>query len=197
MPTAHEPIQTARLTLRPFTPGDLDDMLAYMSRPDVVRYLYTDAHERAESERLLQRWVAASSLPAAGERLVLAVTARAGGRVMGELMLKWLSREHRQAELGYAFHPDFHGQGYAREAAAAMLELGFQEYGFHRIIANCDARNTASYKLMERLGMRREAHFIQNEFIKGEWTDELVYAILQPEWARLAAEGYYETRSGG
>ena len=69
-----------------------------------------------------------------------------------------------------------------------MLALGFGELGFHRIFARCDARNAASYKVMERLGMRREAHFIHNELFKGEWGDEIWYAILQPEWSKRAAD---------
>ena len=179
--------------MRPFQSGDLNDLFAYMSRPEVVRYLYGDVKDGAEAQELLVRWMAGSSMTQAGERLVLAVTPRGGGRVMGEVMLMWRSQEHQQAELGYVFHPDFHGQGFAAEAARAMLGLGFQEFGFHRIYARCDARNTASYKVMERLGMRREAHFIHNELFKGEWSDELQYAILQTEWAALAVTRQYDT----
>ncbi len=186
MPAPHAPIHTARLTLRPFESGDLDDLFAYISRPDVVRYLYGNVKDRAEAQELLARWMAGSSMTQAGERLVLAVTPRDGRPVMGEVMLMWRSQEHQQAELGYVFHPDYHGQGFAREAAQAMLNLGFQEFSFHRIFARCDARNTASYTLMQRLGMRREAHFIHNELFKGEWSDELHYAILQTEWADKA-----------
>ena len=121
-----------------------------------------------------------------GERLVLAVAPLALQRSIGMVTLKWRSQKHQRGELGYIFDPTYHGQGYATEAAAAMLGLGFTEFGFHRISASCDARNTPSYKLMERLGMRREAHFIHNEFFKGEWGDELIYAILQSEWTAAA-----------
>ncbi len=64
-----------------------------------------------------------------------------------------------------------------------MLRLGFDDLGLHRIIGRCDARNTASARLMERLGMRREAHFRENEWFKGEWGDELIYAMLDREWS--------------
>ena len=193
MPAPHAPVQTARLTLRPFEARDLDDLFAYRSLPDVARYLYGPATDRAGAQELLARWMAGSNMTQAGERLVLAVTPRGGQRVMGEVMLMWRSQEHQQAELGYAFHPDFHGQGFAYEAAAAMLGLGFREFNFHRIYARCDARNIGSYKLMQRLGMRREAHFIQNELFKGEWSDELYYAILQAEWTALAVARKYDT----
>ncbi len=81
------------------------------------------------------------------------------------------------------FNPRFHGKGYASEAAAALLRVAFEELGFHRVIGRCDARNTASSALMQRLGMRQEAHFVRNEFIKGEWSDELVFALLAEEWS--------------
>jgi RimJ/RimL family protein N-acetyltransferase len=188
MPAPIFPFHTARLILRPFAPGDQDDLFAYMSRPEVVQYLYGGVKDRAETGQLLQKWMAATGLAQEGDRLVLAIVPATLNQVIGEVVLKWRSQEHRQAEAGYVLHPDYNGQGYATEATGAMLELGFREYGFHRIVARCDARNTASYKVMERLGMRREAHFIHNEFFKGEWGDELVYAILEPEWAKRAAD---------
>jgi len=104
------------------------------------------------------------------------------GVLIGDVVLFWRSREHRQGEIGYIFHPDYHGNGYATEAAREMLRLGFDDLGLHRIVGRVDARNTASARVLERLGMRPEAHFLQNEMVKGEWTDEIVYAMLEHEW---------------
>ena len=80
------------------------------------------------------------------------------------------------------FHPDLQGRAWRGEAATAMLRLGFEHFGLHRIIGRCDARNEASAALMRRLGMRQEAHFVQNEIFKGDWGDELVFAMLALEW---------------
>ena len=96
------------------------------------------------------------------------------------------SELHRQGEIGFVLHPDHHGQGYAGEAACAMLRLGFEELGLHRIVGRCEPRNEASARLLERLGMRREAHLIENEWVKGEWQSELVYAMLDREWRARA-----------
>jgi RimJ/RimL family protein N-acetyltransferase len=63
-----------------------------------------------------------------------------------------------------------------------LLRIGFEEAGLHRITANADARNAASVRVMEKIGMRREAHFVQGSFEKGEWVDEVEYAILAAEW---------------
>jgi RimJ/RimL family protein N-acetyltransferase len=105
------------------------------------------------------------------------------GTVVGDVGLCWSSEVHRQAEIGYSFHPDHRGHGYATEAAAALVALAFTDLGVHRVAGRLDARNTASARLLERLGMRREAHLVENEWVKGEWSDEVVYAVLDTEWA--------------
>ena len=105
-----------------------------------------------------------------------------GETLIGEVSLIWRSAEARQGELGWIFHPDFHGRGYATEATNALLDLGFGPADLHRIYARCDARNEPSWRLMERLGMRREAHFRQHGLFKGAWDEEFYYAILRDEW---------------
>jgi RimJ/RimL family protein N-acetyltransferase len=180
------PIETPRLLLRPFAAGDLDALFELRSRPDVTRYIYWEPASREEVGRELDRRIRLRTLEREGDHLHLAVAPRTGGPMIGDVMLAWLSEKHQQAEVGFVFHPDHHGQGFAREAATEMLRLGFGHYGLHRIIGRCDARNEASAGLMRRLGMRQEAHFVQNEIFKGEWGDELVFAMLASEWAALA-----------
>nr|BFE49942.1 GNAT family protein [Saccharothrix mutabilis subsp. capreolus] len=174
------PIRTERLTLRPFTPDDHADLHAYQSRPDVVRYLYGEARTPEETTDNLKLKMSVTWPEKEGEHVALAVVHE--GRVIGETVLKYLSQAHRQGEIGYIFHPDHHGRGFATEASRAMLELGFVNLGLHRIVASCDANNDRSWQVMERLGMRREAHFRHNEIFKGAWGEELVYAILEDEW---------------
>jgi RimJ/RimL family protein N-acetyltransferase len=178
------PIRTARLLLRPFAPEDLDDVYAYESRPDVTRYLYWQPRNRTEVREVLAARAAQGVLREPGDRLCLAVMWPAAGRVVGEVVLMWLHREHRQGEVGFVINPEFQGKGFAGEAATAMLGLGFDALGLHRIAGRCDPRNTPSARVMEGLGMRREAHFVQNEIFKGEWGDEFVYAMLEDEWRR-------------
>ena len=108
--------------------------------------------------------------------------AKGGDELIGDFSVWRTSREHLQGELGFVVHPDHQGKGYGAEAARLMLQMGFERLGFHRIVGQCDPRNAASTALMERLGMRREAHLLQNQLVKGEWVDTLVYAILASEW---------------
>ena len=123
-----------------------------------------------------------SELTDEGQVLTLAAIERETGAFVGDVVLMWHSREHRSGEIGYVLNPEHAGKGYATEAGSALLRLGFDELGLHRITGRLDARNTASARVLEKLGLRREAHFVENEFIKGEWTDELVYATLAAEW---------------
>jgi RimJ/RimL family protein N-acetyltransferase len=176
------PIKTARLILRPFTEGDLDALHAYQKLPEVARYLMWPARDREQVVTALNYRMAHPTLEKEGDVLVLAVEHQDTGDLLGDVNLAWVSAEHRTGEFGFVFDPRFHGQGYAREAAVEMLRLGFEEMGLHRIIGRADGRNDASAKLMGRLGLRKEAHFVKNEYLKGEWTDEVVFAMLAEEW---------------
>jgi RimJ/RimL family protein N-acetyltransferase len=176
------PIDAGRVLLRPFVPGDLDALYDLQSRPDVTRYLYWEPRSADEVRDVIAQRAARTTLDAEGQILVLAVVLRDFGTLVGDVSLTWLSRKHAQGEIGYVMHPDHHGRGLATEAARAMLGLAFDGLGLHRVIGRCDAANAPSARLMERLGMRREAHFVENEIFKGEWSDEYVYAMLASEW---------------
>ncbi len=176
------PIETERLTLRPFSADDLEGLYAYQSLPEVARFLYWEPRTLEESRTFLRQKMMASTIEKEGDWLVLAVVWRQTGNLMGEVNLQWRSREHRQGEIGYIFNPAFHGKGFATEAAEVVLRLGFEGLDLHRVVGRLDGRNTASARVLERLGMRREAHLKQNEMVKGEWTDEVIYAMLRHEW---------------
>jgi RimJ/RimL family protein N-acetyltransferase len=176
------PIVTERLLLRPYREGDLDALHAIRSRPDVMRFLYEEPLTREEARETLMKRIGQDALRREGDELKLAMERRDTGAMIGGVNLTWASAAHKQGEIGFMQHPDHQGRGYAGEAMLAVLRLGFEGFDLHRIYGRCDARNAASARLMERLGMRREAHLRENEFVKGEWTDELVYAILASEW---------------
>jgi len=175
-------LRSARLVLRPYSAADFDDFSAIHSYPDVTRYLYWEPRGAAQVREVFDQKVSESRLDDDGQRISLAVVWPQIDRVIGEVHLHWLSRVHRQGEIGFVFHPDHHGKGFATEAAELALALGFDDLGLHRIIGRLDARNIGSARVLEKLGMRREAHFVHDEIFKGEWADQLVYAILDEEW---------------
>jgi RimJ/RimL family protein N-acetyltransferase len=175
------PIQTRRLSLRPWRPEDLDRYHSIRGDPDVARFLYETPLSRAEAAAKLAGLQ--TEITEAGTWINLAVEITDSGHVAGDVGLCWRSDDHRQAEIGYVFHPDDRGLGYATEAAAAVVDLAFTGLSAHRVAGHLDGRNRASAAVLERIGMRREAHLVENEWVKGEWTDEDIYAVLASEWA--------------
>jgi len=184
------PLRTDRLFLRPFIRGDVDAVHAYRSREDVARYLLDGPLSRDECAMAVQQRIGEVALRDDGDRIVLAVDLAEEDALIGEISLILRDLDAGQAELGWIFDPLHQGRGYATEAAAAMLDLAFGEADLHRVYARCDARNVPSWRLMQRLGMRREAHFREHARFKGGWDEEFYYAILQREWraVRIPAE---------
>ena len=176
------PIETDRLTLRRYLESDYDDLLKLQSDDNVTRFLLYDSKTPEQVQESLVGRLADVPMNADGQALTLAVILRETGQHVGEVTLFVYSTEHQSGEIGFVFHPDFHGNGYAAEASVELLRIGFEQLGMHRIIGRLDARNTGSANLLKRLGLRQEAHFVRNEFLKGEWTDEAVFAMLAEEW---------------
>ncbi|WP_375503507.1 GNAT family N-acetyltransferase [uncultured Jatrophihabitans sp.] len=175
-------LRTDRLTLRPWRTDEGTALLDLLGRGDVNRYLYTAPRTTGELDGLIGRRVGPTDLHDVGDAVYLAVEQRADEVVVGEVLLILRSVQHRGAEFGAVFHPAHQGHGFAAEAGVALLTEGFDQ-GLHRIYARCDSRNAPSIALMERLGMRREGYLVQNEFVKGRWTDEVRCAVLAAEYA--------------
>ena len=176
------PIETARLLLRPFNRGDVDAVYSYRSRPDVAAFLFDQPMSHEECADAVRARASQIAFTTQGDKILLAVERKDDDRLVGEVSLIWRSVADQQAEVGYILHPDVHGQGFATEAALALLAFAFDEVGLHRVYARCDARNLASARVMRRLGMTEEAHLREHTHVKGQWDEELIYAILDREW---------------
>jgi RimJ/RimL family protein N-acetyltransferase len=174
------PIRTERLLLRTHRPDDLDALLAYYSLPEVARYIPWEPWTREQAETQMARRLPRTGIDKPGAGLGLIVERE--GQVIGDVALWPADDTLSRGEMGWAFHPDASGHGYATEAARAMIGVAFRTYGMHRVKAMLDVRNTASARLCERVGMTREAHLRQDAWAKGEWCDMLVYGLLATEW---------------
>lgn len=173
--------QTPRLLLRDFTESDWPALHAFESLPEVARYQEFAPRSEAES-----RAYVLDSIKSAREepRLTydLAVILTAENHLIGRCGLGINDPEIGEAALWYTLHPDQWGRGYTTEAARAIVDFGFRELHLHRIWADCDPANIASWRVLEKIGLRREGHLRENAWIKGEWVDSLIYAILAREW---------------
>ncbi len=176
-------LQTERLLLRPFRDADLNRLAEYQAMPEVARYMYWEPASRPEVEAMMARWMGATRLEQDDDVVTLAVARGDDGLLLGSVTIFLRSIEHRQVEVGYVFHPDAGGHGYATEATRVLVDFAFSELGAHRVFARTDARNTPSAALLRRLGMREEAHFREAEIFKGTWGEELVFAVLESEWS--------------
>jgi RimJ/RimL family protein N-acetyltransferase len=148
------------------------------SREDVVRWLYFEA----PTEDQTRAWIEGILARPPETGTVFVVELRDSGEPVGSVNVM-VDAPNRQGEIGFIFHPDHQGHGYATEAARALLDHAFEHYGLHRVCGRLEPRNEASARVLEKLGMRREAHLIENEWVKGEWQSEAVYALLAREWA--------------
>jgi len=187
--TPEYPLVTERLILRPITPVDAAAMHVYKSDPEAVRYVPYPPLELADVEQRIATTWANTRFTAEGDAVSLAVEERETGALVGDVVLFWRSETDRSGEVGYIFDPRAGGRGYATEAVEALLALGFDGLGLHRVVARLDERNGASARVAERLGFRREARFVEGEWFKDEWTTLLVYALLEDEWRERRGRG--------
>ncbi len=179
------PIRTERLTLRYITADDLD-ALRYYQDPEVCRYLpfspFDDDALVGRVEMLAKR-----RAPSEPDE-VLSLAAVHDGTLIGDLILRLSTRADDRtppavAEIGWAFAPSYAGRGFATEAATALVDLAFDHYPLHRLMAHLDPRNVRSAAVCERLGMTREAHFRRSwPEADGTWTDDVIYGLLREEW---------------
>jgi RimJ/RimL family protein N-acetyltransferase len=185
------PLITERLMLRSFVPADLDAFTEYRLLPELQRSFESHARDRADCRLALEAACRQVRLNRPGDAISLAVTRASDAVLLGEVSLTWTDATAAQAELRLVINPRFGRRGYGTEAAAAVLDFGF-EFGLHRIFVRCGARNNRAVKLMKSLGMRLEAHFREHALYRGEWNDELLFAILEREWRRGPAVKEFE-----
>ena len=174
-------IETERLILREFREDDWPHLLAYWSDPRYRRFNREVEDVEAAVRDLVGRFVAAQT-ETPRRKWQLAITTKADPRPIGSCGVRVNDPEQREGNIGYELDPHAWGQGYATEAARAILAFGVGELGLHRVWAECVADNVASARVMEKIGMQREARFREHRWYKDRWWDTLIYAILDHEW---------------
>lgn len=185
MPLLPLPIVTRRLILRSFRLDDLETFHAYRDDPEVARYQgWSAPYDRAEAAAFVSSMAGrAPGVP--GEWCQIALELRAGGRMIGDCAVRVVEEDSRQAEIGTTLSSIHQGKGFAVEAVANLVDRLFADLGLHRVRAVCDTQNAGSVRLLERLGFRREGHFVENIRFKGAWGSEYAYALLETEWKTL------------
>ncbi|MEM8971222.1 MAG: GNAT family protein [Pseudomonadota bacterium] len=167
--------RTDRLRLRPFRGEDLAWLQAYTLEEAFWTFLPLEPQTRESAaafldQRLNDAW---------GEgEFHCAVENLEAGHLIGTVRITEQAPKHRSGNIGYAINPRFGGHGYMTEAVREILKVGIRELGLHRIWATADVENTASWRLMERVGMEREGLLRQHQLVRGEWRDSYLYSVL-------------------
>lgn len=176
--------ETERLIIREFTRDDADSTQRYGGDPENVYFMPWGPNDRAATAEFVERKLADQAEDPRRE-YDMAICLRETGEHIGSVGLT-VDANRTSGELGWILRKDMWRNGYTTEAAHALMRFGFEQLGLHRITARCNADNTASFRVMEKLRMRREAHFrsacYERVGDRKEWTDELVYAMLKTEW---------------
>ncbi len=175
-------LETSRLILRPFTRRDLPDFIAYRNQPKVSRYQSWHTFSAKEAEEFYSQQQSIS-FNQDESWFQVALEHQDSKRLIGDFAIHFFD-DGRQVELGFTLHPQYQHQGYAAEAAQALLRLLFTNLKKHRATAITDAENTAAHRFLQRLGFRQEAHFIKNVMFKGLWADEYAFALLKDEYEK-------------
>jgi ribosomal-protein-alanine N-acetyltransferase len=174
------PIVTERLVIRRYTHDDIPDVRRFASQPSVAKVTSTRIQATEEGVRKYIDLQNSYQPFEMDEVFELAIERKEDGRVIG--FLGFIRQDHGQGEMGWALGEEYRGQGYATEAARALMDYGFTSLGLHRIHADTGTDNAASWRIMERLGMRREGLLRGAVYEEGKWVDRYVYGILVDEW---------------
>jgi RimJ/RimL family protein N-acetyltransferase len=176
-------IESERLILRRFEHSDLAPFVAYHNDPEVAKYQSWDSFDERDARAFIREMESAQpGVP--GQWFQFAVESKETGGLVGDCALQVDGQESYRAEIGFTLAREHQGKGFASEAVWLLLNYAFEALGLHRVVAIADCRNKPSWALLERVGMRREGHFLENVWFKGGWSDEYLYAVLKDEWLR-------------
>ncbi len=174
-------LETPRLILREFRANDFETLFEMESRPETARF---EPERSADDVRQYLEQAALQALIQPRVHYRFAITIRPEDSAKGLVGMARNIEMTRDWEIGWMVHTDEWGKGYASEAARRVIDFAFNELNAHRVIAFCDVENRASERVMQKLGMRHEATMRQTRLLRGEWRDELLYAVLEGEWGK-------------
>jgi len=174
---------TKRLTIRPIKPEDKNEVFEYRSDREVNKYQGWIPANLPEVETFIGKLSGHINEP--GTWFQFVIIENEIQKIIGDLGIHFIDKEGKQAEIGITLNKDFQNKGYATESVKKVIDYLFKDLNKHRIIASVDPENKNSIRLLERIGFRKEAHFVESLFINGMWVDDLIYAMLEKDWEKL------------
>ncbi|MBW4596397.1 MAG: GNAT family N-acetyltransferase [Brasilonema angustatum HA4187-MV1] len=183
------PLETQRLILRDLTKSDWQGIHNYACDPEVVHYLPFGPNSEEDTKLFLQTQIKLQRQQPR-RHFTLAITLKDDKQFIGTCRLSITNPDKLEGSIGYSLDKQYWGQGYATEAAGKVLHFGFQQLNMHRIFATSNPRNTLSMRILVKIGMRQEGYLREYEWVKGEWQDSLLYAIVDREWIQMQIRNF-------
>ncbi len=175
-------LETHRLLIRPITLDDKNDVFEYRSDSEINKYQGWIPETIEDVVEFIGKISTQINVP--GTWFQFVIVEKENDKIIGDLGIHFLDGENKQAEIGCTLSKHFQHKGYATEALVRVIDYLFNELNKHRIIASIDPGNRNSIRLVERIGFRKEAHFIESLLINGTWVDDVIYALTEKDWEK-------------
>ena len=173
-------LETERLIIRPIKPEDKNEIFEYHSDPEINKYQGWIPITIDDVETFIGKVSKHINEPETWFQVV--ILEKETQKIVGDIGIHFFGSENKQVELGCTLNRNFQNKGYATESLIKVIDYLFKEMKKHRIIASMDPDNKNSIRLVERIGFRKEAHFVKSLYLNGKWVDDLIYALTENEW---------------
>jgi len=173
-------LETKRLIIRPISLEDQNDIFEYRRDKDINKFQAWIPETIVDVKTFIGDTAKQINVPYTWFQFV--IVERQTQSIIGDLGIHFLDKENRQVEIGCTLNKNFQNKGYATESVKRVIDFLFKELRKHRIITSIDPNNMSSIRLVERIGFRKEAHFVESLFVDGKYVDDLVYALTEKDW---------------
>lgn len=177
-------LETERLIIKPITIGDKDEIFEYRRDTETNKYQGWIPETIEDVEVFIGNTSKQINVPETWFQFV--IVDKETQKIVGDLGIHFIDPENEQAEIGCTLNKDYQNKGFATESVRKVIDYLFKELNKHRIIASIDPENKNSIRLVERIGFRKEAHFVESLFINGKWVDDLIYALIEKDWDKTS-----------
>lgn len=176
-------LESERLILRPININDKAEIFAYRSDKETNKYQGWIPETIADVESFINN--IAKQIDEPGTWFQFSIIEKNSEKIVGDIGVHFWDKENRQVEIGCTLNKNFQKKGYASESLKRIIDYLFTELNKHRIIASIDPNNENSVRLVERIGFRKEAHFVESLFVNEKWVDDLIYSLIEKDWEKL------------
>lgn len=176
-------LETKRLIIRPIKIDDKNEVFEYRSDKGTNKYQGWIPATLSDVETFIGKVSKQINEPETWFQFI--IIEKGAQKIIGDLGIHFFDNENKQAEIGCTLNKKFQNKGYATESVKRVIDYLFKELNKHRIITSIDPENKNSIRLVERIGFRKEAHFVESLLINGKWVDDLIYAMIEKDWENL------------